>query len=247
MTNINDKVEAFQLDTDQGKFNSKDHIGKNLVLFFFPKADTTGCTKEAISFSNLINEFKDLNTIVIGISKDTVENLFGSFIVFIDQPFQIGDWVVIDGSIEGVVEEVGFRSTRIRAFTNSIITVPNAKITRCTVNNFGKREMRRFKCTLGLRYDTPVEKMEAYLQEVRSILENRDSIKKEAIFVYLNKMSSFSLDIMVYTFFVVHDWREELAEKEALFLAFMNAAEKVGVSFAFPTQTIELENQSPNP
>ena len=73
MTNINDKIESFELDTDQGKFYSKDHAGKNLVLFFFPKADTTGCTKESISFSNLINDFEDLNTIVIGISKDTVE------------------------------------------------------------------------------------------------------------------------------------------------------------------------------
>ena len=73
MTNINDKIEAFELDTDQGKFYSKDHIGKNLVLFFFPKADTTGCTKESISFSNLINDFEDLNTIVIGISRDTVD------------------------------------------------------------------------------------------------------------------------------------------------------------------------------
>ena len=73
MTNLNDTIESFELDTDQGKFYSKDHAGKNLVLFFFPKADTTGCTKEAISFSNLINEFGDLNTIVIGISKDTVE------------------------------------------------------------------------------------------------------------------------------------------------------------------------------
>jgi Peroxiredoxin len=73
MTNLNDKIDSFELDTDQGKFYSKDHAGKNLVLFFFPKADTTGCTKEAISFSNLINEFEDLNTIVIGISKDTVE------------------------------------------------------------------------------------------------------------------------------------------------------------------------------
>ena len=73
MTKINDKIEAFQLETDQGTFNSKDHIGKNLVLFFFPKADTTGCTKESISFSNLINDFENLNTIVIGISKDTVE------------------------------------------------------------------------------------------------------------------------------------------------------------------------------
>ena len=73
MTNLNDTIESFELDTDQGKFYSKDHAGKNFVLFFFPKANTTGCTKEAISFSNLINEFGDLNTIIIGISKDTVE------------------------------------------------------------------------------------------------------------------------------------------------------------------------------
>ena len=73
MTKINDKIETFEIDTDQGKFNFKDYIDKNLVIFFFPKADTTGCTKEAISFSDLINEFEDLNTIVIGISRDTIE------------------------------------------------------------------------------------------------------------------------------------------------------------------------------
>ena len=73
MTKINDKIEDFELDTDQGKFYSKDHIGKNLVLFFFPKADTSGCTKESISFSKLIKDFEDLNTVVVGISKDTVE------------------------------------------------------------------------------------------------------------------------------------------------------------------------------
>lgn len=174
-------------------------------------------------------------------SKDALENLFGSIVAFVDQPFQIGDWVIIDNSIEGVVEEVGFRSTRIRAFTNSLITVPNAKITRCTVNNFGKRNMRRFKCTIGLRYDTPVEKMEEYLQEVRNLLRENPAIVHDAIFVYLNKMSSSSLDIMVYTFFQVPDWRAELAEKEALFLSFMKTAQRVGVGFAFPTQTIEIE------
>ena len=73
MTKINDKIEAFEINTDEGRFNSKDYIGKNLVIFFFPKADTTGCTKEAISFSELIDEFEDLNTIVIGISRDTIE------------------------------------------------------------------------------------------------------------------------------------------------------------------------------
>ena len=174
-------------------------------------------------------------------SKDALENLFGSIVAFVDQPFQIGDWVIIDNSIEGVVEEVGFRSTRIRAFTNSLITVPNAKITRCTVNNFGKRNMRRFKCMIGLRYDTPVAKMKEFLHEVRTLLENHPTIKKDAVFVYLNQMGASSLDVMVYTFFEVTDWRVELEEKEKLYLSFMNIAERVGVGFAFPTQTLEIE------
>ena len=73
MTKINDRIDDFELDTDVGKFNLKENVGKNLVLFFFPKADTTGCTKEAISFSKLIKEFDQLNTTVIGISRDNLE------------------------------------------------------------------------------------------------------------------------------------------------------------------------------
>ena len=73
MTKINDKIEAFEINTDEGRFNFKEYIGKNLVIFFFPKADTTGCTKESISFSNLISDFENLNTVVVGISKDTIE------------------------------------------------------------------------------------------------------------------------------------------------------------------------------
>lgn len=179
-------------------------------------------------------------------SKDAIENLFGSIVAFVDQPFQIGDWVIIDNSIEGVVEEVGFRSTRIRSFSNSLITVPNAKITSCTIDNFGKRDMRRFKSMIGLRYDTPVEKMEEYLEEIRKTLSEHPTIVKEAIFVYFNQMGAFSLDIMVYTFFHVPDWRTELAEKELLLLEFMRVAQRVGVGFAFPTQTIEVE-QFPHP
>ncbi|MEC7987558.1 MAG: mechanosensitive ion channel family protein [Myxococcota bacterium] len=180
-------------------------------------------------------------------SQDTVENLFGSFVVFIDQPFQIGDWVVIDGSIEGVVEEVGFRSTRIRAFTNSLISVPNSKITKCTVNNYGRREFRRLKTTLGLRYDTPVEKIEAYLEALRNSLQENPNVKKDAIFIYFNSLSSSSLDILVYTFLDVPDWRAELAEKEAIFLRFVRMAQDLGIGFAFPTQTIELETQGSEP
>ena len=118
--------------------------------------------------------FSSVSGVAIALaSKDTVENLFGSIMVFVDQPFQIGDWVIIDGSIEGVVEEVGFRSTRIRSFANSLISVPNAKIAHCTVDNFGKRKYRRFKTMIGLRYDTTTEQMETYIQKVRTLLARK--------------------------------------------------------------------------
>jgi MscS family membrane protein len=179
-------------------------------------------------------------------SKDTVENLFGSLIVFIDQPFQIGDWVNIDGSIEGVVEEVGFRSTLIRSFEGSMISVPNAKIAHCAVNNYNKRERRRFKTTLSLRYDTPRYKIEQYLAKVREYLSNNPNVYQDGVFVYLNSMSTSSLDIMVYTFFEVPGWREELVAKEDCFLTFMKLAEELEIGFAFPTTTIELEQKSLN-
>ena len=91
-------------------------------------------------------------------------------VVFIDQPFQIGEYVIIDGSIEGVIEEVGFRSTRIRTLDKTLISVPNAKIAHSTVNNFAKIPERRFKCTLGLRYDTTTAQMESFIEALRTYL-----------------------------------------------------------------------------
>ena len=186
--------------------------------------------------------FSSVSGVAIALaSKDTVENLFGSIMVFVDQPFQIGDWVIIDGSIEGVVEEVGFRSTRIRSFANSLISVPNAKIAHCTVDNFGKRKYRRFKTMIGLRYDTTTEKMETYIQKVREYLNENPDIWNDGIFIYFRDLGAHSLDIMVYTFFEVPDWRAELAAREQCLLQFMRIADEVGVGFAFPTTTIEVE------
>ena len=176
-------------------------------------------------------------------SKDTVENLFGSLVVFIDQPFQIGEYVVIDGSIEGVIEEVGFRSTRIRTLEKTLISVPNAKIAHCTVNNFAKIPERRFKCTLGLRYDTTTAQMEAFIEDLRSYLSDHEMINSDSVIVYFSDMNSFSLDILVMAFINSNAWIDLVQFKHEAFLQFMRIAEKNGVGFAFPTTTIELEDQ----
>ena len=176
-------------------------------------------------------------------SKDTVENLFGSLVVFIDQPFQIGEYVIIDGSIEGVIEEVGFRSTRIRTLDKTLISVPNAKIAHCTVNNYAKIPERRFKCTLGLRYDTTTAQMESFIDDLRTYLSEQEIVNPDSVIVYFADMNSFSLDVLVMVFIKSNQWIDLVKFKHEAFLQFMKIAEKNGVGYAFPTTTIELEDQ----
>ncbi|GAB4385034.1 MAG: hypothetical protein Kow0022_09520 [Phycisphaerales bacterium] len=173
-------------------------------------------------------------------AKDTIENFFGSVAVILDQPFEVGDWVVIDGK-EGTVEELGLRSTRLRTFYNSQITIPNATLVRATVDNYGRRRYRRFKTNLGLTYDTPPEKIEAFCEGVRELIRQHPYTRKDYYHVYLNSWGDFSLNVLLYMFFECPDWSIELRERHRFMLDVMRLAAHLGVSFAFPTQTIELK------
>jgi MscS family membrane protein len=174
-------------------------------------------------------------------AKDTIANLFGSATIFASRPFQIGDWVVIGGSTEGVVESVGFRSTRVRTFYNSLISIPNAKVADAVVDNYGAREVRRMKMTLGLTYDTTTEQMQAFVEGIRAILKANTFIKQDGFEVHFNSFGDSSLNVLVYSFLRVPDWTTELKEKHNLMLEFMRLAESLGVSFAFPTQTLHVD------
>lgn len=178
-------------------------------------------------------------------AQDTVENLFGSLTIFTDRPFQIGDWVVIDGSIEGVVEEVGFRSTRIRTFHNSVISVPNRKVANSTVDNVGKRRFRRVKSTIGLTYDTRPDQVQAFVDAVRAHLVAHPAVADTTLEVHFTSFGDSALQVMLYFFLDVPDWSAELTHKAAIHLEIMRIAERLGVSFAFPTLTVHLPTQSP--
>lgn len=173
-------------------------------------------------------------------AKDTIANFFGSVMIFVDRPFQIGDWVAISG-VEGIVEEVGFRSTRIRTFYNSQVTVPNAKFTEANIDNFGRREYRRTYTTLNLTYDTTTEQMQAFVEGIRAIIRANQYTRKDYYEIHMSGFGAHSLDVMVYFFFKVSSWSEELRERHNVFLEIMRLAEKLGVSFAFPTQTLYVD------
>jgi MscS family membrane protein len=179
-------------------------------------------------------------------SKDTVENFFGSVAVLIDRPFSVGDWVLIEGH-EGTVEEIGFRSTRIRTFYDSQITVPNSNLVRAVVDNYGRRKYRRWKTFLGVQYDTPPQKLIAFTEGIRELVRTHPYTRKDYFLVYLNQFGPSSLDILLYIFHEVPDWSTELRERERMLLDIVRLAQHLGVEFAFPTQTVHLHRSEDAP
>lgn len=173
-------------------------------------------------------------------AKDTVENFFGSIGIFADRPFQVGDWVVV-GDIEGVVEQVGMRSTRIRTFYNSLVSLPNSKVVNTPVDNYGVRDFRRQTFNVSLTYDTSAKDMTDFCEGVRKLLREHPGVRKDLLEVHFKNMSESSLDVMVYFFLNVDTWSEELAARHAILLQIMTLAEQMALSFAFPTRTLHLE------
>lgn len=174
-------------------------------------------------------------------AKDSISNLFGSIMILIDRPFQIGDWVII-GKVEGTVEEVGLRSTRVRTFYKSLVTIPNAILMNSSIDNMGMRNYRRIKTYLSLTYSTTSEQMEAFVEGVRQIIEANEYTWKDYYHVYFNQFGSSSLDVLLYCFVDTDDWGVELKERHRIFLEIVRLAEEVGVEFAFPTQTLHVDS-----
>jgi MscS family membrane protein len=175
-------------------------------------------------------------------AKDSIENFFGSVTVILDRPFEIGDWVVIEG-IEGTVEELGLRSTRIRTFYNSQVTVPNASLVRARVDNYGRRRFRRFKTHLDVTYATPPEKIEAFCGGIREIILAHPYTRKDYFHVWLNEFGAASLRVLVYMFHETPDWATELRERHRFMLDVIRLAARLHVEFAFPTQTLHVYSE----
>ncbi len=179
-------------------------------------------------------------------AQSTIANLFGSAMIFVDRPFQIGDWIKVDGN-DGTVEAIGFRSTRIRTFANSVISIPNGKLADMAVDNMGLRRMRRYQTTLGIQYDTPPDRVDAFVKALRVAIEHHPSTLKDTTqsMVFFHGFDASSLNVLVNTYFEVTNWHDELKARHELNLAFMKAAADCGVEFAFPTRTVHIASSTP--
>lgn len=174
-------------------------------------------------------------------SQDTVKNLIGTFMIFLDKPFHIGDWIVTP-ELEGTVEKVGFRSTRVRAADTSIFQIPNSKLSEIVINNKGLLLFRRYKTDLGLRYDTPPELIEAFVQGVRKIIISHPKTSSEIYNVEFIGFGDSALLIMVNVYFKSLAWKDEQSSKHKLHIGIIQLAKELGVEFAFPSTTVTIEN-----
>ncbi len=182
-------------------------------------------------------------------SQDTIKNVIGTFMIFVDKPFKIGDWIVFE-NIEGSVEEVGFRSTIIRAPDTSVYKVPNGKLAEIAINNKGKRIYRRYKTFLGIRYDTPPVLIETFVEGIKQLIEMHPLTRNSSDYTPYNvkpynvefvEYGDSSLQILLNVYFKTNDWGEEMHARHILHLGILKLAEKLGVEFAFPSQTLFME------
>ena len=178
-------------------------------------------------------------------AQDLLSNVFGSFVIFTDRPFRMGDWIVA-GDVEGVVEEVGFRSTKIRTFAKTLVTVPNKTIADLAIDNFSRMPKRRVKMTVGVTYETNADQMQQALAKIRELLRTHKGVDQNFFLVYFTEFGDSSLNILVYYFTVTTVWEEYLLAREEINLAIMRELEAMGLSIAFPTQTVYLKHYDDN-
>lgn len=174
-------------------------------------------------------------------AKDVLANIFAGIVIIADKPFSVGDWIETP-QVEGTVEQVTFRSTRIRTFAQALVTVPNAVLANEAVTNWSRMEKRRVTFSLGVAQGTPREKLQKCVDRIRVMLDTRSDIHRETIFVRFDRFSESSLDIFLYFFTVTTNWGEFLQVKEDVNFRIMEILEDEGVSLARPLRSIRLDS-----
>ena len=173
-------------------------------------------------------------------AKDTIANIFGSVVVFADRPFQVGDSVAI-GSIEGTVEEVGIRTTRIRGLGGSLYTIPNQNLTNTAIQNLSSRNTRRILFDIGLTYDATPQQIESLRDDIVVWLQGLPEIVSGSVLVRFTQLADSSLNVQIRATTGTTPFAEFMALQEFVLLGSMRLVENHGLEFAFPTRSIVIE------
>ena len=172
-------------------------------------------------------------------AQSTLSSLIAGITLVLEHPFGIGDYIILS-SVEGTVEDISFRSTRIRNADNVVITIENSKVCAEYIQNANQRTSRLWQFTLGLTYDTTEEKIRRVTQDLTQLLQSQPTVQPNGVTVTLDKFNDYSLDILVRVYLTTLPYAEYLKERHRLNLLIMQTVKNAGCEFAFPTTTVEM-------
>jgi MscS family membrane protein len=182
-------------------------------------------------------------------AQDLFKNLISGILILAENRFSIGDWVRVEGVVEGTVESIGFRSTKIRRFDKAPVFVPNSRLSDNSVINFSEMTFRRISWMIALRYDSTIDQLKAVRNGIEAfLLENDDFVNPPLapLFVRVDNFNNSSIDLMIYCFTKTTIWKEWLEIKEGLALEVKKIVEKSGTDFAFPSRSVYIEKDDTN-
>ena len=174
-------------------------------------------------------------------AQDTAKNLFGGVVIFIDKPFVVGDWIEMD-NYEGTIEDITFRTTRIRTFENALVNIPNAIIADASVTNWSKMEKRRYKTNLCVAIDTSLEKLELLKTRIEKMLQERESVYDDSIIVRFDQITDNGINILIYTYTNSVDYASYLKEVEDINIKIMKILNEEHIELAYDTKTVYVKH-----
>ena len=182
-----------------------------------------------------------IGSVVITLAaQNLAKDLLGGFIIFTDKPFKVGDWIQF-GEYEGTVEDITYRSTRLRTFENSIVNIPNSIIANDSLINCSKIEKRRYKINLGLTLETPLSKVKIIEEKIKTMLKEKENVMDDSIIVKFDKITDNTINLLIYAFTDSVDYGSFLKQKEEINFKIMQILESENAELAYDTKTVYIK------
>ena len=231
-----------------GELQEKLHVDSMLIPFF---SKVVRFIIVALALVLVLKELGyDVNGFVAGLgigglafalaAQDTIANIFGGIVILVEKPFTIGDWI-LSKDVEGMVEDITFRSTKVRTFAQALVTVPNSALAKQAITNWTRMGRRRISFTLGVAKNTSRQEMKQILDKIRDMLSTHPEVHPATIFANFDKFGEYSLDILIYCFTKTTAWGQWLQVKEDILFKIMAILEEEGVKLALPVRSIMKE------
>ena len=178
-------------------------------------------------------------------AQDLFKNLISGIMILMEKRFTIGDVILVSNEVEGVVEQIGFRSTLVRRFDSTPVMIPNYKFAEQSVTNYSRRYHRRIRWLIGLEYKTSINQLKKIRDAITQLIKDKNDFAKNensGFFVRIDSFSDSSIDMLVQAFTVTNDWSEFLKIKEELAVSIIEIVETNNAGFAFPSQSLYVES-----